>query len=53
MQGLQHQAVAAERHDGLCLLGRNVAVECGEALQRGARLRHLAGDKRDLLEFSW
>ena len=53
VQGLQHQAVAPERDDGVGPFGRNVAVDPGKPVQSGARLWHLAGDERDLLEFFW
>ena len=50
VQRLQHQAVAAERDDGVGRLGIGIAVGVGEPLQRRARLRHVARDEGDLVE---
>ena len=51
MQRLQHQAVAAERDDGVGLLGLGIAVGLGQPRQGLARLGHVARHERDLFEF--
>src|SRR5690606_3932518 len=53
VQRLQHEAVAAERDDGVGVpcLGRSVSL--GKPLERLAGLGHLAGHEGDLLEFAF
>ena len=50
MQRLKHQAVAAERDDGIRRFDGDVAVSLDQPLQRLARLRGVAGDEGDTLE---
>ena len=50
MQGLQHQAVAAQRHDGVGLGEVGVAVMLGELAERVGGLLGLAGNEGDFLE---
>ena len=47
VQRLQHQAVAAERHHDVGVVGIVIAVELDELRQRGLRLRRLARDEGD------
>ena len=47
VQGLQHQAVAAERDDHVGLRGVGIAVALFEPRVGLARLRRLAGDEGD------
>ena len=50
MHGLEHQPVAAERHDDIGLVGRRLAI-AGDKLAAGLfGLLHLAGDEGDGLE---
>ena len=51
VQGLQHETVAAERHDGIRRSRVGVAVEFSETLARLLSFRHVAGDESDPLEF--
>ena len=50
VHGLQHQPVAAERDDGVGVLGRGVAVALGERDARLLRLLGVAGDEGDFIE---
>ena len=51
MQGLQHEPVTAERDDGIRRARLGIAVSRGKALQGEPRLRHVAGNESDFLEF--
>jgi hypothetical protein len=46
-QGLQHDAVPAERHDHAGVLDGAIAVSCGEILPRRLRGLGLGGDEGD------
>ncbi len=50
MQGLQHEAVAAEGDDDIGLRGRDIAVALGEPLQRLLGLGDRACHEGDALE---
>ncbi len=52
MQRREHEAVAAERHDGVRLLGLGIPVERRKLVQRLQRVRRLARDERDLGKLS-
>ena len=47
VEGLQHQAVAAEGDDDVSLLGRNVAIKPDQRLQRLVGFLRAGGDKGD------
>src|SRR4051794_25236531 len=51
MQRLQHMPIAAERHDGVGLGRIAVAVAFRQARAGGDRLRHLARQEGNLVEF--
>ena len=53
MQHLQHEAVAAERHDHVRLLGRHVFVAHRQVPERDLRLVGGGGGKRDGAELAW
>ena len=50
MHGLEHQAITAERNNGVGLLGRDIAVALGKLMQRVFRLFSFAGDEGDIFE---
>ncbi len=50
MHGLQHEPVAAERDDGVGVVGRGVAVALDERGARLIRLWRVAGDEGDGIE---
>ena len=50
MHRLQHQSVAAKRHNGVGVLGHAVAVALGESDARFLCLLRVAGDEGDFFE---
>ncbi len=50
VQRLQHQPIAAERHDDIRRRRIGIAVALGQLRQGGLRLRRVAGDEGDGLE---
>ena len=50
MHGLQHQAVAAQRNDGIGRVDIRVAVALDEAIERLLCLPGLAGNEGDFVE---
>ena len=52
VQRLQHEAIAAQRHDGIGRLRRHVAILLRQPRQSMLRFRMVARDEGDLLEVS-
>ena len=50
VQGLQHEPVAAQRHDDIGVLGGDVAIAGGQPFERLLRLADGAGDEGYALE---
>ena len=52
VERLQHQSIAAERHDGVGFRRLRIAVALDQSLTCRKRVGHLARDERDPVEFS-
>jgi hypothetical protein len=47
VQRLQHQAIAAQCHDNIGLIGISCTIECGKSLQRDLRFAGVTGNECD------